>query len=192
MLTLENLNTKIIGRNILYYEEIDSTQKRAKELIGEAKEGSIIFAEKQTAGIGTHGRPWHTSPQNLAFTIILYPNCEIEKLENVTYKIAECMVQAVKELYAISLEIKLPNDIMYEKKKIAGILTQTNVTGNMVSSMLIGLGMNINQEEFPEEINQIATSLKKEFGIETNREEILEKFLEKLEKIYEEIKGQGY
>lgn len=177
----KEIHTKLIGKNIIYQREIDSTQEMAKQLLGKVEEGTIIIADKQTAGIGTHGRSWYTGEESLAFTIILYPDCQVEALEGFTYKIASYMIETIKELYGITLEIKLPNDIVWQKKKMAGILTQTNIEGKKVKNLLIGVGMNINGEKFPQELEKIATSLKKEFGVEGNKEQIIAKFLEKLE-----------
>ena len=122
---LNKLNTKIVGKNILYYETIDSTQLRAKEIKEIVKNGTIIIANKQTAGIGTHERTWYMGEdENIAFTIILKPNCNIAKIENLTILIAKCMVNTINKLYGKMLDIKLPNDLMCNGKKIGGILTR--------------------------------------------------------------------
>lgn len=122
---LNKLNTKIVGKNIIYYETIDSTQLRAKEIKEIVKNGTIIIANKQTAGIGTHERTWYMGEdENIAFTIILKPNCNIAKIENLTILIAKCMVNTINKLYGKMLDIKLPNDLMCNGKKIGGILTR--------------------------------------------------------------------
>lgn len=122
---LNKLKTKILGKNIIYYENITSTQLRAKEIKEDAKDGTIIITNNQTAGIGTHERKWYMGEgENIAFTMILKPKCNISKIENLTTLIAECMVKAINKLYGKALDIKLPNDLMYNGKKVGGILTR--------------------------------------------------------------------
>lgn len=111
---LKELTTKILGKNVIYYESIDSTQLEILRKIDNIQNGTIIIADIQTNGIGTHGRKWHTTEKNnIAFSFIIYANCNIEKLEGITKEIAETMVIAIKNLYNISLHIKEPNDIVY-------------------------------------------------------------------------------
>lgn len=122
---LNKLNTRILGKNIIYYETIYSTQLRAKEIKETVENGAIIIANKQTSGIGTHERTWYMGEdENIGFTIILKPNCNIAKIENLTILIAKCMVSTIKKLYGKVLDIKLPNDLMCNGKKIGGILTR--------------------------------------------------------------------
>lgn len=122
---LAKLNTQILGKNVIYYENIDSTQLKAKEIKDIMKDGTIIIANSQTAGIGTHERTWYMGEgENIAFTLILKPQCNIAKISNITITIAECMVDAIKKLYNKQLNIKLPNDLMCNGKKVGGILTR--------------------------------------------------------------------
>ena len=89
---------------------------------------------------GTHGRKWFTDEKdNIAFSILMEANCAIEKLEGFTLAIAEMMVTVFENLYAISLEIKHPNDIVYQGKKIGGILTETKLQGKTVKYVVIGI-----------------------------------------------------
>lgn len=166
---------------ILRYEEIDSTQLEAKRLVNkkEIENGTIIIAKKQTRGIGTHGRSW-TDTEGITFTAILKPDCNLESLENITIDIAKIIIDVFKNLYNINLEIKKPNDIMCNGKKIAGILTETKVYKGKVKYLFIGIGINSNIINFPEEIANIATSIKKEFNIEVDNEKVIVKILSKL------------
>ncbi len=185
---IKQASTKYIGKNILYYEEINSTHIEAKKLaIEKIQDGTILIAKKQTNGIGTRGRSWYTGDKNIAMTIILYPKCNIEKLNSITIQIAECMKQAINELYSYNLKIKEPNDLMLNNKKICGILTQIATKDDSIDYLLISIGFNVNEEEFSSDIVQTATSLKKEYGKEFERERIICKFLEILEKKIEYI-----
>lgn len=179
---IEKANTKYLGKNVIYCEEIESTHKKAKELANEKTEnGTIIIADKQTGGIGTKGRSWYTGENNIAMTIIIYPKGNIRKLEGLTIEIAKSMQKAIKELYKYDLLIKEPNDLILKGKKISGILTQTSTQNEEIKYLLISIGFNVNEENFSEETQRIATSLKKEYKKEFEREGIIIKFLEILE-----------
>ena len=94
-----NLKTKYLGKEIFEFKEIDSTQKELWRRIenGNASNGCLIIAEKQTAGIGTHGRKWYADSENITFSFSIFPNCNISKLENLTYRIAEILKEVFKE-----------------------------------------------------------------------------------------------
>ena len=178
---LNNIKTKFLGKVIKYFEVLPSTQSYVKELDKNNKieEGEIVFAERQTAGIGTHSRKWYTGKKdNLAFSFVIYPNCNIKKLDNLTLIIAESFIQAIRELYLITLEIKVPNDIVFKNKKMGGILTESITEGEKTKKVFIGIGFNVNENNFPGNLGEIATSLKREFKADFSREDILGKFLE--------------
>ena len=184
---IKKLSTKKIGQNIIYYDTIDSTQLEAKKISNKntIPDGTVVLANMQTNGIGTHDRTWFTKEgENITMTIMLYPNCNIKKINNLTLSIAECIVETIEKLYNIKMNIKYPNDIMYNSKKIAGILTQSVTKNNKVEQILIGIGINVNQEDFTDEIKDIATSLKKITNKKCSREDIIVNFLEIFEKEY--------
>lgn len=180
---IKQADTKILGKEIEYYQEITSTHLVAKERAEREAMGKMILAEIQTDGIGTKGRKWYTgSGKNIAMTIITKPNCEISKLEGFTTKIAQCMKKTIYDLYGYDLKIKEPNDLLLKEKKICGILTEINTMGGKIKYLLISLGFNVNEDVFSEETNKIATSLKKEYGEDFSREDIIIHFMELLEK----------
>lgn len=154
----------------------------------DASNGTIIIADNQTDGIGTHERKWYTGVgENIALTIILYPDCNIKNLQNITVLIAECIKKAIYNLYDIKLTIKEPNDLIYNNKKIGGILTETLLNKEQVRYLLIGIGFNVEQTIFPEELTEIATSLKKENNRIYSRTDIIVEFCNELEKDYIEL-----
>ena len=157
----ENIKTKIIGRNIEYFETIGSTQVEAKKMAEHnVQNGTIVIAENQENGIGTHDRKWYSEAgKNIMFTLIIYPKCRVEKLSTITVDIAKKIVSVIDNLYSFKLEIKTPNDIMSDGKKLGGILTQIVTSGDKIRHLLIGIGLNINQEKFKGEIKENATSL---------------------------------
>ena len=178
------LSAKTIGNKIIYYNECDSTQKEIRKSAEKKIEnGTIVVTDYQTNGIGTKGRVWYTGEnKNIAMTIILKPKCSINKLEGLSKKIAECMKKTIEELYKIPLEIKEPNDLMLNDKKICGILTEINTISGKINYLLISLGFNVNEDIFSKEMQNIATSLKKEYKKEFSREDIIKKFIEIFEK----------
>lgn len=186
---IKKAKTTLIGKNIKYYEQITSTHIMAKQISLQDVNGTILLADLQTAGIGTKGRKWYTGKgKNIAMTIILKPKCKIEKLKNLTKIIAITMKQAIQELYNYELTIKEPNDLLLNDKKICGILTEINTIAEHINYLLISVGFNVNEEEFSQETEKIATSLKKEYHKDFKREDIIIKFIEKLEdNILEEI-----
>lgn len=178
---IKSAKTKFIGKELEYFDEIDSTQAEAKRNVEKYKNGTVIIADMQTAGRGTHGRVWHTKTDNIAMTIILKPEINIKKLEGFTVAIAEKIQQAIKELYGIELEIKLPNDLLLNGKKICGILTEVATIKEIVKEIFIGIGFNVNEKEFSSDISDIATSLYKETKQVYCREDIICKILENIE-----------
>jgi len=106
-------------QKINYYKEIESTHLHAKEI--QNKGDVVLIAEVQTAGIGTKGRKWHTGEnKNIAMTIIKHPKCKVSELEGLTIKIAEDIKEVIKEMYGYELQIKIPNDLILNNKKICG------------------------------------------------------------------------
>jgi BirA family biotin operon repressor/biotin-[acetyl-CoA-carboxylase] ligase len=142
----------------------------------------IIFADNQTGGVGTHERKWFTGrEENLSFDIVFTPNCNISKISKLTYVLAECFVKTLETIYNIKTTIKEPNDIILNGKKMAGIITETSGRGENIKKIFIGIGINVNQMEFPGNLKEKATSLKKEFNKDFDRIEIFTKFLEEFE-----------
>lgn len=181
---LNGLKTEFLGRNQMFFKSIDSTQKKIKSL-KQPISGTIVIADNQTAAVGTHERKWYTgSGKNIAMSFVLLPDCPIQKLEKMTLRIAECLVKVIAKMAHIACEIKEPNDIFYQGKKMAGILTETVCKGEKISKIYIGIGMNVNQDEFPGNLSEIATSLKRECGREFSKEQIIVEFLNEFEKNY--------
>ena len=166
------------------YEEIESTHKYIKANYKKYNSKTAIIANRHTAGIGTQGRSWFTgSDKNIAMSIIYKPLCKVEDLDGLTVKIAEILKQEIYDLYNIKLTIKEPNDLMLNNKKICGILTETNIIGNKINYLIISIGFNVNESDFPTELENIATSLYKEMGKKFDKEKILQKFITVLNSI---------
>ncbi len=176
--------SKILGKYKVHYKELDSTQKEIWRKIenGNIKNGTIIIADIQTDAIGTHGRKWYTTQKNnIAFSIFVDIDTNINNLENLTIESAKILKNIFLEKYKIKIEIKTPNDLIINNKKIGGILIQTKLQGEIVRKLVIGIGINTFQEEFDDEIKDIATSIKKEFGIDVDNKYIIDEFCNRFE-----------
>lgn len=183
---LKNLKTNYLGKINTFYKTIDSTQAEIWRLIDNKniQNGTLIMADIQTKGKGTHGRIWHTDEsKNIAFSFFVETNCKSNLLDGITIEIADILIKIFKEKYNVNLKIKEPNDIFYSNKKIGGILTESKVNSGIVKFLVIGIGLNTNKTKFTEDIQNIATSLKKEFSIDVNNKEIIEEFCYEFEKI---------
>ena len=190
---LKKLKTKYLGRNVIYYKSIDSTQNEIFRLIKNENitNGTLVIADIQTNGKGTHGRIWHTDEaNNVAFSFYIQLGCNIKKIEGITVEIAKIIIDILEKSYGIHLEIKLPNDIVFNDKKIGGILTQSKIIGENVKYLVIGIGMNTSKMKFSEDIKEIATSIKKEFGIDVDINEFITDFCNEFErKLFEMANG---
>lgn len=187
---IKNAKTTYLGKNIIYLPKISSTQTYAKQSEkNKVPNGTLVITDYQTQGIGTQDRKWICAKEkNITMTLILYPNTHIANLENVTILLAQAIQKAIDELYGYKLTIKEPNDLLLNGKKIVGILTQSKTQKEQVTNLYIGIGFNVNEENFAPEISKIATSLKKEYQKDFSREEIICKLLEEIENI---IKSQN-
>ncbi len=181
---LKNLQTNFLGRNTIYYKSIDSTQSEIWRLIqANAPNGTLVMTDIQTNGKGTHGRIWHTDEKNnIAFSFFIKMDCNISELKGITIEIANIIVNIFKEKYQINLEIKEPNDIVFNKKKIGGILTETKVNAEVVKYLVVGIGINTSKRNFSEDIKDVATSIKNEFDIDVDVEEYITEFCNVFEK----------
>ena len=185
---LINLKTNKLGQNFKYYEKIDSTQSEVWRLIKNnvIQNGTLVMADIQTKGKGTHGRIWHTDEgENIAFSFYIKAECQFEKLEGITIDMATIIQKIFEDLYEVKLTIKSPNDLMLNDKKVGGILTQSKVENGITKFLVIGIGINTCKIHFSEDIKQIATSIKKETGIDIDREKIISEFCNRFEKVLE-------
>ena len=184
------LTTKWAGRKLYYYDVTGSTNNDAKRLAEEGNpHGTVVVADIQNAGKGRRGRSWQTlSGTALSFTLLLRPEFAADKASMITLVMALSVAEAV-EAAGIAATIKWPNDIVVNKKKICGMLTEMTMTPEMdeIQYIVVGAGINVNNgspEEFQEEIRSTATSLKIETGRQINRAELLGIVLVRFEENY--------
>ncbi len=183
---------KIIGRDIRVFEETTSTNDVIEKLARDGvMEGAVVFAESQTKGRGRLGRQW-SSPtrQGLWFSILLRPKLSPQETTQLTVASATALRRAIKTVAGLSAEIKWPNDLLLGGKKVVGILTEMSAEVDRVRHVILGIGVDVNQTEFPPELRAIATSLKAEAGEEICRAELAVEILRELDFDYARI-GAG-
>ena len=180
------IETSWAGKRVLFLEETDSTNIQAKKQAeAGAEHGLLVVAEKQSAGKGRRGRGWNSpSGKNAYFSILLRPEIRPEHAPMLTLVMAVSVVQAVKEIADVQAMIKWPNDVILNGKKICGILTEMSSEIDYVNHVVIGAGINVNEEVFPDEIKEKATSLFCETGNRYRRAEIAACAVEKFEDNY--------
>ena len=187
------LQTERMGRQIRYFSRIDSTNQYAKRIAEEgAPDGTLIIADEQTAGKGRSGRTWVTPPaEAIAFTLLLRPKLSPDRISMVTLVMGLAVTNAVNSLYDVSAGIKWPNDVVIKGRKLCGILTEMSAEVRQVNYIVIGVGINANLTSFPEEIREIATSLRLELGYDINRAELIARVMTEFERLYAEFEAQG-
>lgn len=180
---LHDLNTNFIGKNIIHFDTIGSTNDYGKEIAGKEIEGTVIISEEQTKGKGRLGRNWHSKAgEGIWMSIILKPDMTPYKAPFITLIAGASIVKALNEL-GIEASIKWPNDIIVNGRKICGILTELSAEIERINHIVLGMGINVKTMDFSPEISDIATSLSKE-GYDLSRVEIVKCILEQFEKLY--------
>ncbi|NCB92897.1 MAG: biotin--[acetyl-CoA-carboxylase] ligase [Clostridia bacterium] len=181
------LDTKWAGREVCFLEEVDSTNTQAKRMAEEgAPSGTLVVADMQVKGKGRRGRMW-TSPKGSAIymTLMLRPQIKPERASMLTLVMGLSVVQAIRETLKVDTCIKWPNDVVLNKKKLVGILTEMNAQMDYIEYLVIGIGINANMCDFPEELKDKATSLRMELGYPVNRAKIIAQTMKTFEHNYE-------
>lgn len=173
------MNMENFIRKILKYQSVTSTFDKLLEF--EPENGLTVVAESQTNGVGRLGRQWQSDSGGLYFSFYVDSRAALDKLP---FLAIICALAAHRTLSKyVSCYIKWPNDIVSEGKKLCGILTKTAIFKNNASYVMAGIGVNVNNTEFADELKDTATSLKHITDIEHNKDEILEKFFNEFESI---------
>lgn len=189
----QGLQTKTMGHPLYFYKEVTSTSDiiRQKAMEG-APEGTLAVAELQTAGRGRRGRPWSApSGSGVWMSLLLRPEIHPTKASVLTLLMGLAVCPSLREITNLQVDIKWPNDILIDGKKLVGILTELDCEINAIRSVTIGVGINVNMKEFPEEIAQVATSLYLEGGRTFSRKQIVQKVMLCFEEYYLEFLKNG-
>ena len=184
----DQIHTKWAGKTVHFARETDSTNLWIKRLAKEgAPEGTLALAEFQSAGRGRLGRSWEVPEgTSVMMSILLRPKFEPQYAPTLTLVMGMAVAKAVKKL-GFDVSIKWPNDVVVSHKKICGILTEMGVRDGKIDYAVIGVGINVNIREFPEEMADKATSLYLESGKEFDRSQIPGLVMEAFEEYYEKF-----
>lgn len=174
------------GQEIFYFPVIDSTNTKAKQLAEEGHPtGTLVVADKQESGKGRRGRSWDSpSGVGIFMTLMLKPEIHPDNASMLTLVTALAVSKAISVQTGRPTGIKWPNDIVMNGRKICGILTEMSAQFDYINHIVIGIGINVHNETFPEEISHMATSLLMETGEHFNRAALIEEILEQFEKYY--------
>ncbi len=180
---LDKLNTSVIGKNLLFFEEIDSTSDYLKNNAIDLQEGTVVITRSQTSGRGRRGNTWENGENDAIFmSVLLKPNMKFDSILRISLVCSLSILQALKDT-GLNLGIKWPNDIILNEKKVCGILTECVSSIDLEISLILGIGLNVHNKSFSKEIEHKATSLELE-GIDTDIPTVVAKILKQIEKNY--------
>ncbi len=196
-MNIEAIKEKIrgdIGREILFFKEVSSTNTIASHLAETTAEGAVVLAESQEKGRGRLGRVWISPPGvNIHMSVLLRPKIKQRDATLLTIMSAVACANAVRRITGLDISIKWPNDLMASHRKLGGILTEIRTDAGKIPVAIIGIGLNVNigLDAFPEDVRKIATSLKNETGRSYSREEIIAGILNEINRWYAHLNTSG-
>jgi len=186
-----NLGTHFIGQRVICYPSLTSTMEMAKQeaQLG-AVEGTVLIADEQTAGRGRIKRVWLSPKGSIALSIILYPS--VVNLPSLIMLASLAVVHSIEAVTGLRSQVKWPNDVLVNDRKVCGILIESSVRGNIVDYAIIGIGVNVNLRlsDFPE-ILSTATSLSDELGRDVSRLSVVRRLLVEMERLYLTLQAGG-
>jgi BirA family biotin operon repressor/biotin-[acetyl-CoA-carboxylase] ligase len=182
------LKTKLIGKNIQYLKETESTNMIARGIAPSVEEGTVVIAELQTGGRGRLGRKWISPEGGIWLSIIIKPKIQLMYASRITL-LAGVAVAKIIRSYGLAARIKWPNDVLIDGKKICGILTEMEAEMDMIEYCVVGIGIdaNVDTEAFPEDYRESSTSLKKELGHEIVRVKFVQELLLEFDELYQKF-----
>jgi len=183
----EGLDTKRVGRSIFFKRSVGSTNSWARRFarLG-ACDGTVFLAESQTAGRGRLKRKWVSPAGGLWFSVVLRPRLKLAEAFGLVFVASLAVAEVLEELYGLKTQVKWPNDVLVDSKKICGILAETKLESKNVEYVVVGVGINANfgvKKSLSEDLWKTATSLEDELGRKIELELLLKALLEKLERL---------
>jgi BirA family biotin operon repressor/biotin-[acetyl-CoA-carboxylase] ligase len=186
---LKGLETTIVGRSIFYHRTLPSTMDLAKKLATEGvQEGTVVLCDEQTEGRGRQKRKWFASPaSSILMSVVFRPT--LGQLPQINMLGSLSIVRAIERLTKIKSTIKWPNDVLVDGSKIAGILMENVLQGEVLQAAILGMGLNVRLDvsSYPE-ISSIATSLSAKTGRDFDRDDVLRALLEEMDTLYRAVK----
>jgi BirA family biotin operon repressor/biotin-[acetyl-CoA-carboxylase] ligase len=180
----DGLQTRVFAQNLIFYEVTNSTNTQAKEMLKRRMlpEGTVLVAARQTAGRGTGGHRWESAtPESLLFSLILQTPLRQQPLSFVP---AIALARTLRAYYDIDAHLKWPNDVLVGDGKLAGILCEGVSQPNLETAWVVGVGVNVNQQVFPEPIRDIAISMHNVTGMSYSIENVFQHYLFEMEQLY--------
>jgi BirA family transcriptional regulator, biotin operon repressor / biotin---[acetyl-CoA-carboxylase] ligase len=189
----QRLKGSLFGKRIHHFFKVDSTNRVALELAHAGEpEGAVVLAEEQTAGRGRAGRAWHSERAvGIYVTLVLRPKLAPVQAPLLTMMAGLSVYTAIQAHTGLVVDLKWPNDMLIRGKKVGGILTEMHAEPGQVRFVIVGIGLNVNQEKFPAELGSVATSLRIESGRPQSRLELLVRLLREFENDYNRFLREG-
>ncbi|MEE9429426.1 MAG: biotin--[acetyl-CoA-carboxylase] ligase, partial [Melioribacteraceae bacterium] len=196
MFTIEDfdikLNTKFVGRNFIYAQNVSSTNSYLSEQNKNLENGSVALSEFQTDGKGRLKRSWYSNEgENLTFSILLNDHIEKLNLNHLNLATSLAVSSSIENLYQLKTDLKWPNDVLINNKKVSGILLESSTKGSDIEKVIIGIGINVNQTKFDGDFNIQPTSIKHEMRKSISREKLLSEVLNTFEELLFELKNDS-
>jgi len=192
----KSLAGKCFGHQLYYFTETGSTNDEAFSLgLAGAPQGTVVIADSQTKGKGRMQRLWHSPKNSNIYTsVILRPPVQPSKASQIPIAAGVAVAEVLETYCPDKVRLKWPNDVLIDGKKVCGILAQMKTYANAVDFVVLGIGINVNlsREQFPRDIQEIATSLAVETGREISRLELIISLYENLEKCYKKLLQKGF
>jgi birA, biotin-[acetyl-CoA-carboxylase] ligase region len=187
------LKTSLIGTDIRYYSELESTNNTAREIALKAPEGTVVIAETQRKGRGRMGTEWQSIPGGIWLSLILKPSIPLENVSKITLVAGIAVTNALKNA-GVDARIKWPNDVLVKGRKICGILTEVSAEVEKVDYVILGIGINANVklDDLKDDIRKNSTSISNEMGKVINRTTFVASLLYELEQQYIKFKTQKF
>ena len=183
------LNTKFIGRNFVYANSVSSTNTYLGENSKTLPNGSVILSEFQTDGKGRLKRSWYSNEgENLTFSILLNNDIGGLNLNHLNLATSLAVSSSIENLYQLKADLKWPNDVLINNKKVSGILLESSTKGANFEKVVVGVGINVNQNKFVGDFNIQPTSVRHEMRKSINREKLLSEVLNTFEELLFELK----
>lgn len=190
------LDTSVVGKKVLCFEELDSTNVMACELAEKGEpEGTVVIADRQNAGKGRLGRRWESpAGVNLYASILLRPEIPPWNAPQLTFVSAAATAETIVHMYDLPARVKWPNDVLIGGRKVSGLLNEMSGESERLNYVVLGIGVNVNMEsgQFPDELRNPATSLTIEKGTSVSRFDLTCSLLQRIDSLYSLYLTQGF
>lgn len=193
---IDGLNTKKLGKRVYYFDTIDSTQNYANSIADDPREnGTLVIAQRQTGGKGREGRKWASPEGGMWFSLIMRPRIDIDASTLAPIAVSLALRNALSKVMSVESELKWPNDVVINHKKVAGIIADMVLESNKIQSLVLGVGINFNvnarriEEKFKEMPNFYGACSLSDFNNSVSPIEFLQGYLEELESVFERLEN---